>query len=499
MAPLTGGSLEAALHAARAHRMRNPGDDDAKRVVESLELLQSQVWFGGSDDGAGRVDEGFVTAAQHLSSANLEGALGSYEEILRAQPDEDRAARLALHARVVIAASQGQALPAPESIRMASQPKPVEQDFSDSTRVADEGELPLGAFAYDDVTANVDSAIPGDAFRDEPTRDLDMNDFEIVEDRDENARVTSPGPAPRAEPPPPRRPGKRPAPTSEAKETTRIAGPGELPLDELKKLIAGEADQDLDLLLDEIEESSRPSIEPPAALAQALEPGLDIDIDIDDGLFDGPPPAPEPEAVEEPSQRAFPRPSGLEPPSAILKPPPVEELERQLAPSRIDSGFASEPASARYDSSRPPPAMTIPSAAELARDPVHQALETSEVALPARGRWEVHEPGRESGPEAGLPPLEAAVDSSWAGIRVPYDEEPAHFEPGLEDLDRDSWDDPTEVGAAAPEREAEAAFMRGDLPEALRLYQDLATQFPDEQRLWDRVAEIARAIQNRES
>jgi hypothetical protein len=464
--------------------MRNPGDDDAKRVVESLELLQSQVWFGGSDDGGGSADDGFAAAAQHLSSADLEGALGSYWEVLRAWPDDERAARLSLHVRVVIAASRGEALPAPETMSVASPLEPVAPDFSDSTRVADDGELPLSAFAYDDVTANVEPEITADAFRDEPTSNLDLADFEVVEE----------GARPVAAPPPPKK--RAPAPSPGAKEITRIAGPGELPLHELEKQIAGEADQDLDLLLGEIEESSRP----------AIEASLVIDIDVDEGAFEPAPPPSRPspsrpspsrlEPASEASQKAFPRPTGLEPPSAILRPPSPDELERQLSRVEVDRPL-SEPSTARYDSSRPPPAMALPSAAELALDPVHQPLETSEVALPSRGDWEVHEPGREASHDPSSPSVEAAVDSSWAGIRVPYDDEPATFAPGVEDLDRDSWDEPTEVGTGAAEREAEAAFTHGDLPEALRLYQELATQHPDEPRLWERVAEIARALQNR--
>ena len=63
-------------------------------------------------------------------------------------------------------------------------------------------------------------------------------------------------------------------------------------------------------------------------------------------------------------------------------------------------------------------------------------------------------------------------------------------------MDADSWDDPTEVGIGAEEREAEAMVARGELGEALRLYQDLATS-SNEQRHWDRVAEIARMLQQR--
>ena len=189
-APLEAGSLEAALHAARAFFMRHPGHDDAKRVVEALELFMAQVWFGGTGEG-GEPDPRYATAAQHLEGVDFDGALARYEEIAASDESAENARRLALRVRVLIAALAGEPLPPPES---AVAPV-VPVSFEDSTRVASDGELPLGAFAYDDVTAGVTPHIPAEAYPEEPTRTLTLGDYELFEDAaaaagdDEHTRV----------------------------------------------------------------------------------------------------------------------------------------------------------------------------------------------------------------------------------------------------------------------------------------------------------------------
>ena len=46
-------------------------------------------------------------------------------------------------------------------------------------------------------------------------------------------------------------------------------------------------------------------------------------------------------------------------------------------------------------------------------------------------------------------------------------------------------------------RAADGTLRYGELGEALRVYQDLAAQHPEQAHLWDRVAQIARLLQQR--
>lgn len=445
--PLARGDLDAALDAVRAVHQRDPGADDAKRVVEALELLMSQVWIGSTE-----ADPRYATAVEGLERGDVAHALQLWDAIVRDKPHADLAERLATRARLILAAASGQALPIDGPID-----GPI---FEDLTRNAAPGELPLSAFETDDETAAVQAVVPPEAFREEPTMSLELGEYELLDDAPSDAAEST------------RMVHASQLPVEQSrKETTRVAGAGELPLEELRRQIQDEnADQALDLLLDDIEE-------------EASRPALDLDVEDELDDEEG---AEGPTEVSSPDQpvaerlprrtpsRSFGLPKGMQPPPEGSGPFPMESFTPP----------------ARADSSRPPPA-AIPSKAELSRAP-HAPVETGEVALPSAGQWEVHEPGERSA--GGERVQVGAVDRSWTGIRV--EDDPATFEPGVEGVDADSWDDPTEVGVGAEEREAEAMVSRGELGEALRLYQDLATR-SSERRHWDRVAEIAKMLQER--
>ncbi len=106
---LGAGGLEPALHAARAFFMHHPGDGDAKRAVEALELAMAQVWFRGAEEGA-PADARFVEAADHLASGDLDAALARYESVSEGDAAA-RAGRLVHALRVVLAAASGAPLP----------------------------------------------------------------------------------------------------------------------------------------------------------------------------------------------------------------------------------------------------------------------------------------------------------------------------------------------------------------------------------------------------
>lgn len=454
--PIRDGSLEGALHAARSFQLHHPGDGDAKRVVEALEQLMSEVWLGADE-----ADARYADAAARLERTDLPAARAAYAGIVAADPDDERAGRLALQVEVVRCALEGEPLPSTGD----------EAVFDDSTRVADDEELPLAAFALDDETRRAQPLIPPSAFPDEPTRQLSIDEYELVDGTSGN----------------------------ESKETTRVAKPGELPIEQLRNEMRTErrseaSDAALDLLLDEME--------PPRSPA-AAEPPLQLDIDVEDEVegeassqptelgadasragrrtpprsFSRPDLSrPGEEALERPGRRASPSRTFAKPDAdPVLTPPPMDELDRDGGGRR------------RFDTSEPPPPVSIPRADELNR--------AARPATPdgAKPPWVIHEPGG-----ASPPPDLASADplDSWPGVRV-YETEPATFEPGVEGVDADSWDDPTEVGSFTPEERAEAAVAVGNLGEALRIYQDLATQSPNDQRLWDRVAEIARMLQQR--
>lgn len=398
-APLEAGSLEAALHAARAFFMRHPGHDDAKRVVEALELFMAQVWFGGSGEG-GEPDPRYATAAQHLEGVDFDGALARYEEIAASDESAENARRLALRVRVLIAALAGRPLPPPESAVAPVVPVPV--SFEDSTRVASDGELPLGAFAYDDVTAGVTPHIPAEAYPEEPTRTLMLGDYELFEDAaaavddDEHTRVRdlSALEAPAAKSPPKleakpaaetKKPVKRTrvAGSPDDREVTRVAGAGELPLEELRREMESQADTDLDEMLGSMDgvapapEPTRPKNEP-----KVIESSLVLDITVEDLDFareEAPPPAVIVMAAE-PRGPAVPAP----PPS----PPP--DLETPNTTPADAPAPASEPSSpriraqARTEARAPLPARISapPSEPRISFMPLPSAPTPTEPPLP---------------------------------------------------------------------------------------------------------------------
>jgi hypothetical protein len=126
------------------------------------------------------------------------------------------------------------------------------------------------------------------------------------------------------------------------------------------------------------------------------------------------------------------------------------------------------------------------------RDPVHAPpLETAEVVLPPPRSERQSRPS-----EPGEPLTDDVHEASWSGVHG-IENMAATFEPGVESVDADTWDEPTQVGVDQEERHAQDMLKRGELGEALRLYQELAIKRPDQPALWDRVAEIALMLQQR--
>ena len=91
-------------------------------------------------------------------------------------------------------------------------------------------------------------------------------------------------------------------------------------------------------------------------------------------------------------------------------------------------------------------------------------------------------------------------DTSWTGLESETPS-PAVFEPGGDVAD-DRWgtgESPSrastvEAGVAAERAKAEELVQRGELGMALAVYQDLASDRPDDAELWGRIEEIARAL-----
>ncbi|MCC6874748.1 MAG: hypothetical protein IT378_10625 [Sandaracinaceae bacterium] len=588
--PLEARSLEAALHAARTYRMRNPGDEDGKLVVEALELLMAQVWFGGSEEGE-RPDPRYAVAARMLEFADLEGAKRTYAEILAQHPGDDRARRLSMRVEWVKDAADGRKISVPPQPVSASPPAPAPvlhvpmpaaaaskkgpqtlsapeasvlvvvegvdfggsepNEFEDSTRPAIGGELPLSAFEKDDRTKPRQAAIPAAAVRPEArpdvapeaTRILELGDYELFDDEQELAaestRVAQPSElllqesASAAPPSLPAAPAP-PALPQHAPEVTRIASASDLPLEELRRQIEKDADAELDSLIVEVERPAEPKVPAKRAAAPApkpneprvpaREPERSIAIELDfDAVMAQPPVEPPPPAVAPAPIKPAPSPMARvrQPISAEIKiagpslppvqsragpvvpPPPVvpgaPAVRPAATPLRVDEPIPPAPA----PHAAPPPAAAPRAPPPPAAD-VHAPVDTREIALPPpAAAWEIREPGN---PDDDSQPGIAVGEASWTGVR-PFDQEPPPFEPGVEPVDADTWDEPTTVRLppsptgdeptfqGTPQQLAEAHVARGELGEALRIYQDLAASRPDDPRLWARVAEIARLLQ----
>lgn len=102
----------------------------------------------------------------------------------------------------------------------------------------------------------------------------------------------------------------------------------------------------------------------------------------------------------------------------------------------------------------------------------------------SRGPWSVREPG-----DPGGDATPRYSEPSWSGVRMP--ETSSRFDPAEVTSDGDdSWEERTEVGDTQRD-DAEAHLARGDVRGALRIYQELSAQAPNDAALQDRVAEIA--------
>ncbi|MGF1467923.1 MAG: hypothetical protein ACFCGT_17520, partial [Sandaracinaceae bacterium] len=138
--PLRAKDLEGALTAARTHRMRHPGDERGKTVVEALELLLGETWLGGRS-GEGEPSAEFAVAAEALGRADLGAAERLYNQAVRIDPSAARARQLLHQVRVVKAAWEGQPLPPPPPTLADAAPSPsappgVEPQASRSQKAA---------------------------------------------------------------------------------------------------------------------------------------------------------------------------------------------------------------------------------------------------------------------------------------------------------------------------------------------------------------------------
>lgn len=411
-APLDAGDIEAALSVARTAQMRAPGAEDPRRIVEALELLMSQVWYGGKEGAEAEAHASFARAAKSLEAGDLMGALAEYRSSGATQANAERAERLAYHVAIVIAAAEDQPLPAKPATnpRQPVAPTPHEAPTRVGGGAEASHELPLEELVEDEVADE-----PFLKTIQEVSETVDLAAAELISER--------PGP-----------------PASPPVETTRVAKDGELPLDELRRLMANEdSDAALDGLLVELESESE-SID------------IDIEVELDDGLG---------QPVAHTPSKTFRRPTAKELEGGDVLTPPAFESE---APTR-----------------RRPSSPPIPRREDLSHDPIHAPLDTGERYMPEHPRY-----------DAADEETTNRVDptASWSGVPL-YENEPATFEPGEVTVEEDRWDAPAGVSAAAEEREAERLVALGDLEKALKIYERLAARQPENTRLWRRIKAIA--------
>lgn len=174
---------------------------------------------------------------------------------------------------------------------------------------------------------------------------------------------------------------------------------------------------------------------------------------------------------------------------------PLDELRAQMESESSDAALdglldelADEVGSATTEVSHvePIPQPAVPAAPSFGSSPAIPSVaelsaQTQEVAVPA---------GSDQTPSSEIV---GGLDQSWTGVRL--QDTDTSFEPGVESLSDDQW----EVADGVPEKgspaEAEAMVQRGELGEALRVYQELAARAPVDARLWRRIAEVAKMLQ----
>ncbi|MCB9597940.1 MAG: hypothetical protein H6719_34810, partial [Sandaracinaceae bacterium] len=285
--PIGAGDLAAAHRAVAQLATRDSLHLDAIKVADALELLLAEV----SPDDDEVPDDDFTEGGQLLAAGQLEAALAFYEELIQLRPGE-RTAGLLHCVRVVASAAGGFELPdrleVPDSIeielslsglRLEDTPfgKDDKGDPLASTRVAKGGEMPLSAFIFDEVTAAIpDQEIPQAAYRpdrDEVTMQVELGDYELVE----------------------------PQPV----ESTRVAKPGELPLEELRKIIEAEkSDAAVDGFMDALRDGE-PTLDerpprPAVPAAPVFQPPAAPAPEVDAPASSAPPPLPDREPFQPP-------------------------------------------------------------------------------------------------------------------------------------------------------------------------------------------------------
>ncbi len=541
--PLTAGDLDATLQAVRDLRLRDPGHDTAQQVVEALELLMAQARL--SADGG---EEELAAAAAMLSRGQLAPALEIYRAVHERDATE-RIGELVTRLELVLhAASEDLDEPkeAPSELEALL--------FDEATAAIPQQEIPAAAF-------RPDQPFRPDEFGDEPTMHLSLGDYQLVDQeqgRAENALKPLPAPdeptrvvdlnelpldelrqqiaaersdaeinglldrldpdAPQsaaAEPPAPGPPAPAPpgppapAPPPEPATPPAATPPGPpVPATPTPDAAAGA----------DAEEAA------PAPGSQvSADPGRGPVVPRAPTFAPAPEPEPEPELPVDVSfepRGSHPPPEGFRPPPAPLPavgpdprtsrppaaPPPAEPTpvprgshppEPEFRPPPAPLPSAPAPVSPRPDEFVIPPASALGSG-----DPIHAPLDTTDVALPDPDGWVTV-------PDSSVPPAATAEsvvgspgEKSWIGLRA-FQDEPSAFEPGVGSVDEDHWADevPTQVhqlsGEPGSVQRAEALAARGELGAALGMYQDLAEKSPDDPRLWQRIEELARALQRK--
>lgn len=553
-------SLEAMLQAARAYFMGNPGDDAAKRVVEALELFLSQVWFGGTDDADPRYATAaqHLEKMDFERALELYEAIAADEADTTDATRPGNGRRLARQVRLVMAARAGDELPPRDSI--AVPPSPVFNDVTriaedgelplnalttdeEVTRVASETELPLEALRRE-VEKTLEEPPTEKTPAPPPIVGEPAPAPEAVEPAPQLAVDTEPL-APSAAPEPvveqaaaleqAAAPAARPIPRVPAQTETRIPRPGppriapessftplpslptpsEPPLGRAPDPVGTEASAAVPASASTEGSASIPpapaptapispppapsaaaSPFPPAPAAPASVPPVPFKGVVKDAPRSTLPSVPPP-VVHAPE--IVPR--GTVPP-APPKPAPAEREELPFSSTKAQRARSTSPPPEPSDAPEPrgpavpspPPALRAPvvpppSVPELMLDGVHAPVDTGEITLPEKGAWTIREPGSDDDqPTLGEP--------SWVGVPAP---EPAPaFEPSAAPLEADTWDGPTAQAASPSIKTAEALLAQERLGEALRMYQELAISHPERPELWDRVAEIARLLQQRQ-